>query len=403
MTENGESPSGRVLELLGGPFKWLFYSNLATFVGAELWLMAQAWLILELGGSQFWVGAATGLRVIPFVMASLVAGILIDRVGGRAILIWDRLGLLLIAGITGLLVLGEVVEVVHVVALSIAAGGVLALGAPSSYTLVVELVPKDRLQVANSLNQFTFSIARAVGPMGGSFLIASLGMAAPWLALVALYAVAVLSTLKLPAVQTKPGGSAWASLVAGFKHVRSHPILSRVMLLALTLMLGSTVMPIWPVYARERFDVGSTGLGIMMGVFAVGQVISTVYVANRGSWQRLTVPILYAAMSWSAAVIVFGFSTSYPLSLAALFVMGTAVPLWVTSVATLLQTYSERGMMGRVMALYAMSTNVSLIGWLVGGWLGEWMGNDWMLLVTGAGFALLHFLIILTSREMLRV
>ena len=146
------------LQLLRSPFKWLFYSNLANAIGVELRLMAQSWLILELGGSQVWVGAANGLRIIPSFLASLLAGLLIDRIGGRTILLWDRLGLLIIAAITAMIVLADVVQVWHVVALSIASGGVIALGMPSSNTLVTELVPREKLHTANSLNVFTFSI-----------------------------------------------------------------------------------------------------------------------------------------------------------------------------------------------------------------------------------------------------
>jgi MFS family permease len=363
--------------------------------------MAQAWLILELGGSQVWIGAANGLRVIPFVLASLVVGVLIDRVGGRTILLWDRLGLLLIAGVTSMIVLAGVAQVWHVVVLSVAAGGVIALGMPSSNTLVVELAPQERLQTANSLNTFTFSIARALGPMGGGMLIAAMGLAAPWIALMALYALAALCTLRLPKVQATPasGTSAWSSLVEGFRYVRAHPVVSRVMLLAFSLIVGSTVMPIWPVYAKERFDVGGTGFGVMMGAFAVGQGISALYVANRGKWKRLSLPILYASTTWSVAMIVFGFSTSYPLSIATLFVMGTAVPPWAISIATILQTKSEKHMLGRVMAVYSMSVQVGMFGWFLGGWLGELIGNEWMLLLTGSSFALLHFVLCLSSQE----
>ena len=154
-----------------------------------------AWLILELGGSQFWVGAATGLRVIPFVLASLLAGVLIDRVGGRTMLLWDRLGLLLFACLTAVLILTDSVKVIHLVALSIATGGVAALGIPASKTLVVELVSTERLQTANSLDQFTFSIARALGPMGGGLLIGIIGLMAPWVALVSIYTLAVMAHL----------------------------------------------------------------------------------------------------------------------------------------------------------------------------------------------------------------
>ncbi len=390
------------LQLLRSPFKWLFYSNLANSIGVELRLMAQSWLILELGGSQMWLGAANGLRIIPFFLASLIAGLLIDRVGGRTILLWDRLGLLIIAALTAVVVLADVVQVWHVVALSVASGGVIALGVPSSNTLVTELVPRERLQTANSLNTFTFSIARALGPMDGGVLVAAMGLAAPWLALVALYTIAALCTLGLPKVQMAPidETSGWTRLNEGLRYVRTHPIISRIMLLAFSLLVGSTIMPIWPVYARDRFDVGSSGFGWMMAVFALGQGLSALYITGRSNWSRQSVPILYASTIWSICMVVFGFSTSYSLSLVALFCMGTAVPPWMTSLTTLLQTKSDRAMLGRVMAVYGMSMQVGMFGWFIGGWVGELIGNDWMLLITGVTFFLLHFALILTSKEL---
>jgi len=280
------------------------------------------------GGSQVDVGAATGLRVFPFILGSLAAGVLIDRFGGRTILLLDRLGLLLAAVATAALVLSGVAEVVHIVALSLAAGGILALGMPASFTLVPKLVARADLQTANSLTTFAGSIARALGPMAGGLLIAAAGLVAPWLGLALLYVLAMLFAFRLPKVQVarETSAPAWANLVDGFKYVRSHPIVSRLVLMSFSMLMGFTIMPVWPIYARDRFGVGGTGFGTMMAVFAIGQDLSALYVANRGQWKRLSVPILYGATMWSAMMIVFGFSTSYPLSLAALFFMGTAIP-----------------------------------------------------------------------------
>ena len=101
-------------------------------------------------------------------------------------------------------------------------------------------------------------------------------------------------------------------------------------------------------------------------------------------------------------MIVFGFSTSYPLSIATLFVMGTAVPPWAISIITILQSKSDKHMLGRVMAVYSMSIQVGMFGWFLGGWLGELIGNEWMLLVTGGTFALLHFALCLSSQEVMQ-
>ena len=84
-------------------------SNFSNYMGVELRVMAQSWLILELGASQIWVGAATGLRVIPAILLGLFAGVMVDRLGGRVVLIWERSLLLALAVVTALVVVSGTV------------------------------------------------------------------------------------------------------------------------------------------------------------------------------------------------------------------------------------------------------------------------------------------------------
>jgi MFS family permease len=154
-------------------------SNLFASVGAEMRLMAQSWLILELGGTQSWVGAATGMRVGPAILLALLAGVLVDRIGSRKILVWDRVALALLAAATAFLVVIGPVVVWHIVVLSTLAGAMIGLAGTASQTMVTEIVSTSDLQTANSLNTFQFSIARALGPLFGAALIASFGLGAP--------------------------------------------------------------------------------------------------------------------------------------------------------------------------------------------------------------------------------
>ncbi|MBK34808.1 MAG: hypothetical protein CME26_04675 [Gemmatimonadetes bacterium] len=169
--------------LATGPFRWFLSSNATTGIGMELQVLAQSWLILELGGTQYDVGAAAGYRVVPAVLVSLAAGVLIDRLGGRAILLWDRLVLLALAAGTAALVLFGPIEVWHVIVLSVASGAVMGLGASSSRTLVSQIVTKVELQAANALSEFGMSVARAIGLLIGGLMVAAYGLGAPWVVL----------------------------------------------------------------------------------------------------------------------------------------------------------------------------------------------------------------------------
>ena len=141
----------------------------------------------------------------------------------------------------------------------------------------------------------------------------------------------------------------------------------------------------------------------MMAVFAAGQALSAIYLSVHGGWQRRAPSILCASLVWSGMMILFGFSHSYLLSLASLFVMGMVIPPWVTGISTTLQIQSTKGMLGRVLAIYTMSIQLGFTGWLLGGWLGELIGNDWMLLCTGCAFATLHFLVFATSKPLRQI
>jgi MFS family permease len=397
------SPAFRVLS--NGPYLWFLLSNLFASVGAEMRLMAQSWLILELGGTQSWVGAATGMRVGPAILLALLAGVLVDRIGSRKILVWDRVALALLAAATAFLVVIGPVVVWHIVVLSTLAGAMIGLAGTASQTMVTEIVSTSDLQTANSLNTFQFSIARALGPLFGAALIASFGLGAPWIALVILYIASIVCLARLPDlhVEHPERQGAWQNLIEGFRYVKSDPLISRVMLLAFSIVTAMTVFPVMPIYARDRFAVGETGFATMMSVFAAGQALSAIAVTWRGGWQRKARPILATATLWSVAMATFGLTKNYYIALVAMALMGAGIPPWITSVTTILQTRTKKAMLGRVMAVFSISFQVASLGWLLGGWLGETIGNENMLLWMAIAYFVMHLGVFATSSELRKV
>ena len=95
-------------------------------------IAAQSWWILDEGGSNTAVGLASGLRVIPIVLISLYAGVMIDRLGGKRVLLVERWLLVALALATALLLLSGWVEVWHIVILSAVAGATIAIGTPAN-------------------------------------------------------------------------------------------------------------------------------------------------------------------------------------------------------------------------------------------------------------------------------
>jgi MFS family permease len=398
--KDGPIRRNQSVQLLANANARNFYlGNLTNSTGMEMRVMAQSWLLLELGGSQLMLGAAMGLRFLPAIVIGLVAGVWIDKLGGRFVLLWERIMLLVLAVITALLVITDTVEIWHVIVLSVVSSTLMVIGGPAMNSMVTKLVPQSSLQAANSINQLTMSSSRALGPMAAGFLIAAYGMSSPWLALIGLYILSVGATWKMPRhdeVQST-GESTISAVKNGLIYVKSNPIISRIMILAFTVIFVGAMGPMVPIYAKEVFDVGGTGLGVMMAVNAVGYAFGALIVAMTGGFKRKSVSLIVAVLIYAGAQVGFGFSTSFSMALVFLFINGTAPPLWISSIVTLLQTESDSKMLGRVMALFALSVQNLFLGALIWSWLGVQIGNDWMLLWVAVAFVLSHTLVLVMS------
>ena len=129
----------------------------------------------------------------------------------------------------------------------------------------------------------------------------------------------------------------------------------------------------------------------MMSIFAAGQAMSAIALTWRGGWQRKARPILCTATLWGVAMATFGFTKNYCVALAAMALMGGQHPPWITSMTTILQTRTKKAMLGRVMAVFSISFQVATLGWLLGGWVGEAIGNESMLLLMAIAYLIMHY------------
>jgi MFS family permease len=394
-----ESSSTELLSIRS--FRAYFLGNLTNTTGVEMRVMAQSWL----GGSQVMVGAAIGLRFIPAIIIGLMAGVWVDRLGGRFVLLWERGLLLGLAAVTAALVLTDTVTVWHVVLVSVISSTLMSAGAPAMHSMVTYIVPRSSLRAANSLNQLSMSSARMLGPMGAGFLLAAYGLGSPWLALIGLYAISVAATWTLPKSEPKTdsGESVLASIKSGIKYVKSDLIVRRIMLLAFSAVFAGAITPIIIVYARDRFDAGETGLGMMMAAGVIGSAIGAGLIASIGGRAKTWITMLLTVATYSAAMIVFGFSTNFLLPLVMVFFTGITAAIWITVVVTLLQTVSDPKMLGRVMSLYVLSIQTYFLSAMIGAWVGQQIGNDIMLVLAGVGFFGMHAILMVMSPALRKV
>ena len=363
-------------------------------------IAAQSWWILEEGGSKSEMGIAAGLRFIPVIIISLYAGVMIDRFGGKRMMIIERGVLIFLAIITAFILLFDRVEIWHIVVLSTLAGSTIAFGMPAQTTMVTKVVKKDLLQPANSLSQIGDALGRTLGPLLAGILIAARSAALALFGLAVVYALSLIAIfgIRVKHTPSTSSGSAINEIRDGLRYIGETPVLKRTVTIASALMFFGMLYPVIPVYAREVLEVDEVRFGWMWGALAIGQVTASLTMVARGGFKKLSYGMASATVVYGVSFIGFGLSENYYLSLLMLFITGTAFPTWSVSIRTMMQTHSKPEYLGRVMAVFTISVQGLFVGWILGGVLMDAIGNFETILVSVFGGGTIVLITMVSSK-----
>jgi len=316
------------------------------------------WEIYSLTKDPLSLGLIGLAEVVPAVSLSLFAGHIADRVERRGLLLKCVLGFLSVSAglfVVTLPTLQDRLDVGVVVALVYALvfwGGVVRsfLG-PSVFSLFGQLIPRTHYQNAATWSSSAWMIGSVLGPAVGGLAIVALGV--HWsLLVVALCALAAfLLLLRIPPKPAPPApkhDSIRTSLGEGLSFVfRTRVVLGAITLDMFAVLFGGAVA-LLPVFAQDILRVGSTGFGLLRAAPAVGSFLIMLTIAHFPLSHRAGMKLLAAVLAFGACIIVFGLSTSFWLSLAALFVSGIADGISVVIRQTILQLMTPDEMRGRV-------------------------------------------------------
>lgn len=348
-----------------------------SLVGTWMQRVAQDWLVLELtDGNPIALGVTAALQYGPMLLLSLPAGVLADRLDKRKLLIAAQVALGACALILGVLEVTGMVTLWQVYALAFLLGCGSAVETPVRQSFVIEMVGRDQLPNAVSLNATTFNSARIVGPAIAGVAIAAIGTG--WLFL--LNAVSFLASItalagmdraalhRSEAVPRQRG-----QLREGLRYVRGRPDV--MLVLALVFCVGTFGLNFYAtlaIMARNVFHRGADGYGWLSTLLAVGTLTGAVLAARRsgrGGRPRIRL-VVASAMAFGLLEIAVGLMPTYLMFGLMLIPVGAAALTFTTTSNSTVQLSVAPTMRGRVMALYVLlfigGTPVGgpLIGWL---------------------------------------
>ncbi len=370
-------------------FRIFFLGQGVSQFGTWLQLIATSWLIYRLTGSALWLGLATFALQLPFLFLAPFAGVLVDRLSKRKILLSTNTiafaqSLAMLA-----LVAGGHIQPWHLIAGNAVLGLVNAFDSPARQSFLIELVQgREDLPNAIAFQSVLMNGARFVGPMIGGAVIALAGEV--WgFALNSASYLAVLGALAAMKVQARHAPASqvgWlAQFTEGFRWAYGF-LPSRSLLLLLTMVsLGAQpYQSLAPYFARDVFGGNSQTLGWLIGAGGLGAVSGMLYLALRPSVRGLLGVIGYAAAAAGLALIGFAYTARLWPALALVYVTGMGIMLSAGSINTVLQTIVEDRLRARVAAIYIMSfLGMSPLGALAAGWAAHYVGPPAALTVGG--------------------
>jgi predicted MFS family arabinose efflux permease len=159
-----------------------------------------------------------------------------------------------------------------------------------------------------------------------------------------------------PSHSAKGLRSLWRDLLEGFRYVRNRPrVFSLLMISAVNSLFGAPYFALVPVYARDVFHLGATGLAWLMGMAGAGAFCGAALLTVLGDFRRKGWFVLGGSVAFGVSVMAFALSTHLMLSYLFLFALGFAIVSSVAAANTLLQKLVTDQMRGRVMSLFILS------------------------------------------------
>jgi len=331
---------------------------LVVIIGWQVYDLARATMAPKAAASFLgFIGLA---QFIPLLLLTLVVGYVADRIDRRWIAraaITLELGC---AAALGVLALSDQISMTALFSVAVLLGVARAFIAPAMSALAPNLVPIEILPTAIAWNSIGWQSGAVIGPPLGAYLYA-VSPATPYLAAALLFGVALIAVFTITPVPRppKPDLSPWAATLAGLRYVRHNRVVLGAISLDLFAVLLGGATAMLPIFARDILHVGVEGLGPLRAAPAVGAALTAILLAWRPLRTGVGVKMFISVGIFGIATIVFGLSTNWVLSLAALAVLGAADMVSVYVRATLEQLYTPDAMRGRVSAVASLFVSSS--------------------------------------------
>ncbi len=380
---------------------------IAALVGTRIQSVAVGWEIYQRTGEALALGLVGLAQALPTILLALPAGYLADRFDRRRVLMLSVAGMAAASlGLAALSLLRGPLAGMYV--LLVLDASCLALGRPARLAMLPHLVDREVFHNAVTWNTSMHQISSVLGPAVAGFVVAVHVPSAFLLAAAGSIAyVALLARIRLRPVEN--GGEAatamsWNNLLAGLRFVRRARVILAAISLDMFAVLFGGATYLLPIFAEEILRVGPRGYGWLNAAPAAGALCMALVLAHRRPMRHAGRNLLLGVTGFGLATIAFGWSRSFWLSLAMLFLTGALDNVSVVVRHTLIQLLTPDAMRGRVSAVNSVFIGVSNeLGGMESGLVAHWFGPIVSVVSGGIGTLAVVLATLFAAPELRRV
>ena len=368
-TPSSRIPEGSALAPLRWPaFRALWIANVVSALGSMIQSIAAAWLMTDLTSSHLLVALVQASVVIPMLFLGMFAGAIADSYDRRKVMLTANLGMAAVSAILAGLAWAELVAPWSLLLMTLLIGCGFALNGPAWQASVRLQVPRDDLSQAISLNALGFNISRSVGPALGGLLLSIAGPKVAFTANALSYSLMILVLLRWRPLVVAPSAkrAMLPAIGAALRFCAESSPVRRVLLRGFAFGIGAMgYQALIPLVVREQVGGGEFDLGLVLGAFGIGSVLTAIWIAPLRRRFGPEAAVGGAMLASAAALALLAMSGSVPMAIVASLFAGAGQVAALTSLNVSMQLRSPDEILGRCLSIFQALT---FGGFAVGSW-----------------------------------
>lgn len=384
MSQTTSSPP-RLVALQHRDFRLFWFGQLVSTVGSQMQLAAIDWHIYkllegsevtirllgqerELGAEALGLGGLGLVRILPILIFGLLGGMLADTRDRRWLMVIARATAAVFAAVLAIITFTGRDSVLAIYLLTAAGAAAMAFDNPARQSLVPNLVPREHLPNAVSLNTLTWHIGTIAGASLAGVLIGFFNIGLVYAFNVIGFIVVIIAILGLhyrPSERVAGrSGVSWQALVEGLRFTYGSRIIWGTMLLDFFATFFSSARTMLPIVANDILHVGPQGFGLLRAAEPIGALLAGAYLSLLPTIRRQGFVLLASVVIYGLATALFGVSTIFALSFVLFALIGAADTISTVIRGTLRQLLTPDNLRGRM-------TSVNMLFFMGGPQLGE--------------------------------